>query len=222
MMKTKQDSRQEQNQNQNEKQDNTTPQIIPAEAVQWRWLAAVIPCYYGKNRNGCMVHYVDGKVQLVQARCERVLEGWMQYYNTTLERVQSLAEELAGTEEGRKLPRVINRNCCILALKAREEQKRNSGTLGYFVMQHIAYVLETDDHGTYIFFNQQHKGIRITQKKASVEQQIQRGQQSLARYVELQYDRQQAEEQLLEKSRKKQQNRKRNPKSEKQEQKQDK
>ncbi|MBP1551720.1 MAG: hypothetical protein J6C04_05520 [Oscillospiraceae bacterium] len=45
----------------------------------------------------------------------------------------------------------------------------------------------------------------ITREKASVEQQIQRGQQSLARYVELQYDRQEAEEQLLKQSRKKQQ-----------------
>lgn len=71
-------------------------------------------------------------------------------------------------------------------------------------MQHIAYVLETDDYGTYVFFNQQHKGIRITQKKASVEQQIRRGQQSLARYVEQQYDRQEAEEQLLKQNRKKQ------------------
>ena len=186
-------------------QNDTMPQVIPPEAVKWRWLAAVIPHYYGKNRNGCMVHYLDGKCQLVQARCERVLEYWMKYYGTTLEAVQKRAEELAESEGGRKLPLVPNRERCILALKAREEKKRNSGTLGYFVMQHIAFVLETDDYGTYVFFNQQHKGIRITQKKASVEQQIQRGQQSLARYVELQYDRQEAEEQLLKQSRKKQQ-----------------
>lgn len=73
-------------------QNDTIQPMIPPEAVQWRWLAAVIPHYYGKNRNGCMVHYQDGKSQLVQARCERVLEYWMEYYGTTLEAVQKRAK----------------------------------------------------------------------------------------------------------------------------------
>lgn len=170
--------------------------VVTLDEVKWKWVAAVIPYYYGKNRTGSQIHYIDGNYELVYTRCERVLERWMEYHHTSLAAVQKLAKELAKDDAKRRLVLVVHENLCLLPLKCREEAGRNTGTLGYVSMHAIAYAVEVEPYGTMLFFHEKHKGLLIPQRKETVELQMSRGANSLARYVEKNQKQKEQEEQL--------------------------
>lgn len=133
------------------------------EQIPWKWVAAVLPYYYGTNRTACQVHYIDGKYEVVYASCRRTMEHWMKYYGTTLEAVQEVSEQL--TESKRRVPLIVNETKGIVPVKAREKQGGSGSTLGYFDISVVDYVIDVEEHGTILYFHEEHKGIRIPQKK---------------------------------------------------------
>ena len=173
--------------------------VTRLENVQWKWVAAVIPYYYGANRTACQVHYSDGKYEIVYTGSKRALEEWMKYHGTTLPVVQERSCQLAGG--GRRFNLIVNEELCVMPLKSRERQGQSGSTLGYFNKDAIAFVIEVDDYGTMIFFHETHKGILIPQKKGTVELQMARGNQMQTAYILQQKEKQQREDELLKQSR---------------------
>jgi len=170
--------------------------VVNPEDVKWRWVAAVVPYYYAGGRTACRVHYVDGKTESVLASSERLLERWLGYYGTTSKVMQERAEKLLAGEQQRRLPLVVNRDVCLVPLKCRELEGRNTGTLGYFNLNTIYYVIDLEEYGSMVFLFDGHKGIRIPQKKSTVEIQMRRGETCIARYVEMMEEQNRQEEEL--------------------------
>lgn len=170
------------------------------EQIPWKWVAAVLPYYYGTNRTACQVHYIDGKYEVVYASCERTMEHWMKYFGTTLKAVKEVSGQL--TDSKRRLPLIVNESKGIVPVKAREDQGGSGGTLGYFDMDAIDYIVEVENHGTILYFHEKHKGICIPQKKETVLLQWRRCKDMQRKYVMQRREQQLLEEKLLAESRK--------------------
>ena len=145
---------------------------VRLQDLHWSRFAAVVPYYKDNGRTASIVYYRDGSRDFTDARCERVLEELAVYWKLTLDGLQRRPEQLCQNKNRRRMPLVLTENISLIPLKCREENYRNTGTLGYWMKSSMYHVQILPDGTTLILLYKEHKGIAIPQRWETVMQQI--------------------------------------------------
>lgn len=157
--------------------------MVKTYQKKWRRITAVLPFYRGDQRTGSKIWYDDGSYEIVYARCAQIVKELAWYMNIDLTVIQQKAVAWTSGKRQRKLPVVLDRDLCFLALKCREENGRNTGTIGYVAVHHIDCVLMLSDERSRVLFQGEGRFIDIPQRRKTVLRQIALGWQLLACYL---------------------------------------
>lgn len=150
--------------------------------AKWQKIIAITPYYMENGRTGCIVRYDNSEIEKFDCRCERLVEALANKFNVTLEQVRLKSIMWLGKGALRKPPLLLNENFCLIQVKCRAENQRNSGTLGYVVLRKVLTVLFHANAGSQVLFHKKGYLLEITQKKESVDKQLQMGKLLVEKY----------------------------------------
>lgn len=157
---------------------------VRMEDVHWKYFAGVVPYYQNNGRTGSIIYYEDGTCDFVKSRCERVLEALARHLDTTMELVRERSDRLAQGKYKRRRVLVMDETMSLVPLKCREESSRNTGTLGYIVVNKVYHVHVMPDESTLLLLYADHRGIVVAQKWQTVMRQMDIGRELLQLYQE--------------------------------------
>lgn len=147
-------------------------QYTEIEFLQWKEIALLMPIYQEDKKNACRVYYKDGSYDDVQNCCDTVRTHMAKMHSVNIKEAEKAARACEGYYRTRMVCVKLADQCTLVPLICRESERRNSGTLGYLVLECLYDCKRLKDNSTLIRFYETHKGIRIIQKYRSVQQQL--------------------------------------------------
>ena len=113
--------------------------------TEWRHIYAILPAYLVDGTNGTIVYYTDGSYDISRNRITWVLNDLFEYLLTSKDILARQSIRWMGGINRRRVPLVVNDTFALVPVTCRQAQRRNDGTTGYVVLQHIHQVLPGEE-----------------------------------------------------------------------------
>ena len=110
--------------------------------TDWQQICAILPAYLLDGTNGTHVYYTDGSCDVLANRITWVLDDLFEYMLTSKSILARHSMRWMGGIDRRRVPLVVNDTFCLVPVTCRAAERRNDGTTGYVVLQHIHQVLD--------------------------------------------------------------------------------
>ena len=162
------------------------------EVLHWADIALLKPIYQSNGNNACRVYYRDGSYDNVRNSCATVREHLAARYFVNIKEAEQSARQCATNYRQRGVPVRLGEGCTLVPVVCREAQRRNSGTLGYLVLEQLYEYLPTESGRTLLRFHPNHAGVEILQHYDTVKTQLVLARQ-LSEYFKREQERRQQE-----------------------------
>ena len=142
------------------------------ELLQWGEIALLQPIYQDNGKNGCIVYYCDGSYDKVRNSCATVRARMAKMYSVNIKEAEKAARAYKEYNRRRAVSVQLHEHCTLVPVVCRKAQRRNSGTLGYLVLERLYECTPAENGRTLLKFSETHKGVEIQQHFDTVQKQL--------------------------------------------------
>ena len=166
------------------------------EQLHWHDIALLTPIYQANGNNACKVYYRDGSYDNVRNSCATVRGHLAAMHFVNIKEAEHTARQCDTNYRQRGVTVRLGEGCTLVPVICREAKRRNSGTLGYLVLEQLYQYLPTETGHTLLRFHPDHTGVEILQHYDTVKIQLVLARQ-LTEQIKREQERKQQELQYL-------------------------